>query len=153
MNECFYSIKKYIQICVFLLNLISYIVITIIYNKNKDHYSEYTSLSKYSTNVFIIITFLILIIHTSCPDIICSFLKDNLAFFMADRGKIIVNISIGIMYWSCDVTPLLVFEIINFVSSFALFLCEFIFHCKILNNKLETEIEENKNLNAISYKN
>ena len=75
---------------------------------------------------------------------ICSFISDNLHFLMTDRGKLIVNISIGIMYWSCDDIPLLVFSIINFVSSFALFLCEFIFQCNILYNGIENEYEEDK---------
>ena len=144
MNKCFYEIKKYIQIVVFLLNLITFIVITIVYNKNKSYYAEYTTLSKYSTNVFIIIIFLILLSHTIYPKIICSFISDNLHFFMTDRGKIVVNISIGIMYWSCDDMPLLVFCIINFVSSFALFLSEFIFQCNILYNSTENGLEEEK---------
>ena len=75
----------------------------------------------------------------------CSFIADNFNLLMNDRGKIIVNISIGIMYWSCDDTPLLVFTIINFVSSFALFLSEFIFQCKILRNEVETGLEEERN--------
>ena len=151
MNECFYKIKKYIQIVIFLLNLISFIVITIIYNKNRTNYSEYTTLSKYSTNFLIIIIFLILLIHTTCPEIICSFLKNELEYFMTDKGKIVANISIGIMFWSCDDIPILVFEIINFVSSFALFLCEFVFQCKILKNKTEMEVNEEKKSKNISF--
>ena len=153
MDECFYLIKKYIQIVVFLLNLISYIVIAIIYNKNKAYYSEYSNLPKFTTNIFIIISFLILFIHTVYPQIICSFMKENLEFFFSDRGKIVVNISIGIMFWSCNDTPLLVFEIINFVSSFALFLCEFIFECKILHNEVETDGFEKKDLIGMSVEN
>ena len=145
MNKCFYLIKKYIQIVVFLLNLISFIIINIIYNKNKSDYSEYTTLPKLSTNIFIIITFLIMLSHTIYPKMMCSFIADNFNLLMNDRGKIIVNISIGIMYWSCDDTPLLVFTIINFVSSFALFLSEFIFQCKILRNEVETGLEEERN--------
>ena len=145
MNKCFYLIKKYIQIVVFLLNLISFIIINIIYSKNKSDYSEYTTLPKLSTNIFIIITFLIMLSHTIYPKMMCSFIADNFNLLMNDRGKIIVNISIGIMYWSCDDTPLLVFTIINFVSSFALFLSEFIFQCKILRNEVETGLEEERN--------
>ena len=145
MNKCFYLIKKYIQIVVFLLNLISFIIINIIYSKNKSDYSEYTTLPKLSTNIFIIITFLIMLSHTIYPKMMCSFLADNFNLLMNDRGKIIVNISIGILYWSCDDTPILVFTCINFVSSFALFLSEFIFQCKILRNEVETGLEEERN--------
>ena len=146
MNKCFYLIKKYIQIVVFLLNLITFIITNIIYSKNKSYYSEYTTLPKLSTNIFITILLLIILIHTINPEMICSFLTDNFNFLMNDRGKIVVNISIGIMYWSCDDIPLLVFTIINFVSSFALFLSEFVFQCKILHNEIETGTEEDRNL-------
>ena len=149
MNKCFYLIKKYIQIVVFLLNLITFIITNIIYSKNKSYYSEYTTLPKLSTNIFITILLLIILIHTINPEMICSFLTDNFNFLMNDRGKIVVNISIGIMYWSCDDIPLLVFTIINFVSSFALFLSEFVFQCKILHNEIETGTEEDRNLHGI----
>ena len=144
MNKCFYLIKKYIQIVVFLLNIITFIVISIIYNKNKTYYTEFTTLPKLSSYIFIMTIFLIILCHTLCPKMLCSFITDNLHFLMTDRGKLIVNISIGIMYWSCDDIPLLVFSIINFVSSFALFLCEFIFQCNILYNGIENEYEEDK---------
>ena len=150
MNKCFYEVKRYIQIVFFLLNFVSFIVVSIIYNKNKTSYTEYTALPKMSSNILIIIIYLILISHSIDPKIICSFLSDNFHFLMTDRGKIIANISIGIMYWSCDDIPLLVFEIINFVSSFGLFLTEFIFECNILYNGIENEHEEEKNSNEFS---
>ena len=150
MNKCFYEVKRYIQIVFFLLNFVSFIVVSIIYNKNKTSYTEYTALPKMSSNILIIIIYLILISHSIYPTIICSFLSDNFHFLMTDRGKIIANISIGIMYWSCDDIPLLVFEIINFVSSFGLFLTEFIFECNILYNGIENEHEEEKNSNEFS---
>ena len=149
MNKCFYLIKKYIQIVIFLLNLITFIITNIIYSKNKSYYSEYTTLPKLSTNIFITILLLIILIHTINPEMICSFLTDNFNFLMNDRGKIVVNISIGIMYWSCDDIPLLVFTIINFVSSFALFLSEFVFQCKILHHEIETGTEEDRNLHGM----
>ena len=63
---------------------------------------------------------------------------------MTDRGKIVTNISIGILYYSCDDIPLLVFQIINFVTSFGLFLMEFVFQCNILHNEVENAFEEEK---------
>jgi len=57
---------------------------------------------------------------------------------------IILKIKINIKFF--DVS----FTIINFVSSFALFLCEFIFQCKILHNGIETGFEEYRNSHEIS---
>ena len=81
---------------------------------------------------------------------ICSFISNNLHFLMTDRGKLIANLLIGILFWSCDDIPILVFECINFVSSFGLFLCEFIFQCNILYNNVENSIEEDKVPNEFS---
>ena len=81
---------------------------------------------------------------------ICSFISDNLHFLMTDRGKLIANLLIGILYWSCDDVPILVFECISFVSSFGLFLCEFVFQCKILYNGVENSSEEDKASNEFS---
>ena len=150
MNKCFYEIKRYIQISFFLINFISFIVITIIYHARKSIYAEYTSLPKISSNIFITIIFLIIICHTIYPKMICSFISDNLHFLMTDRGKLIANLLIGILFWSCDDIPILVFECINFVSSFGLFLCEFIFQCNILYNNVENSIEEDKVPNEFS---
>ena len=144
MNKCFYQIKKYIQIAFFLLNLITFIVVTIIYNKNKSNYAEYSTLPKIGSNILILITFLIIIGHTIFPKMICSFISDNFHFLMTDRGKLVANISIGLLFYSCDDLPLLVFQIINFVSSFGLFLMEFIFQCNILHNGVENTFEEDK---------
>ena len=150
MNKCFYEIKRYIQISFFLINFISFIVITIIYHARKSIYSEYTSLPKISSNIFITIIFLIIICHTIYPKTICSFISNNLHFLMTDRGKLIANLLIGILFWSCDDIPILVFECINFVSSFGLFLCEFIFQCNILYNNVENSMEEDKVPNEFS---
>ena len=150
MNKCFYEIKRYIQISFFLINFISFIVITIIYNARKSIYAEYTSLPKISSNIFITIIFLIIICHTIYPKMICFFISDNLRFLMTDRGKLIANLLIGILFWSCDDIPILVFECINFVSSFGLFLCEFIFQCNILYNNVENSMEEDKVPNEFS---
>ena len=81
---------------------------------------------------------------------ICSFISNNLHILMTDRGKLIANLLIGILFWSCDDIPILVFECINFVSSFGLFLCEFIFQCNILYNNVENSMEEDKVPNEFS---
>ena len=75
-----------------------------------------------------------MLIHSINPKFICNILSDNLSFITTDIGKIIITLSLGILFWSSNNKAHVVFEVINFVSSFALFLCEFIFQCKILNN-------------------
>ena len=134
MDSCLLQIKRKIQILVITTNLVSFIVITIITNNQKENYIEYTSLPKFCSNIYIIISFIIMLIHSINPKFICNILSDNLSFITTDIGKIIITLSLGILFWSSNNKAHVVFEVINFVSSFALFLCEFIFQCKILNN-------------------
>ena len=49
---------------------------------------------------------------------------------------------IGILYWTSDNYPHVIFGIINFISFFILILCEFIFDCKIIK-----DINKNKDIN------
>ena len=132
MKNCFYTIKKVIQILVFALNLISFIIMILLTDYKKNNYIQYTHLPKTISNLYIISIFLILLLHSIYPKILCPILIDNLSFLKKDISKMIINLSIGILYWSSNNNPQLVFGIISFVSSFALFLCEFIFQCRIL---------------------
>ena len=155
MNSCFYAIKQKIQLLVVILNLISFIVITSITNKNKTNYIEYASISVFCSNFYIIIIYVIMLIHSVFPKILCEFITDNLIILTSDKGKMIINLSIGILFWSSNNSAHLVFSIINFVSSFALFLCELIFECNILNNKIYSKERNeykicNNNLNWVS---
>ena len=150
MNTCFLSIKKKIQILVISLNLVTFIIITTLTNDKKENYIEYTNLSKMISNFYIILILLIILIHSIYPKYICLFISINLSILTNDIGKLIINLLIGILYWSSNNTAHLVFTIINFVSSFALFLCEFIFQCRILNNiHFEDENNEGKINNKI----
>ena len=147
MNTCFLPIKGKIQISVIIINLISFIIITLITNNIKSNYMEYTTLSIFCSNFYIFFIYTITLIHSIYPKIICKFITNNLLILTTDKGKIIINLSIGILFWSSNNMPHLIFSIINFVSSLALFLCELIFQCKILNNKNYDKEKNNVNKN------
>ena len=151
MNTCFLPIKGKIQISVIIINLISFIIITSIIINKKNNYMEYTTLSMLCSNFYIFVIYTITLMHSIYPKIICKFISNNLLILTTDKGKIIINLSIGILFWSSDNIPHLVFSIINFVSSFALFLCEFIFQYEILNNKNYDKEKKNVDKNNNSY--
>ena len=149
MDTCFLPIKRKIQILVLSLNFISFIVIILLTNNKKDNYIEYTTLPKSILNFYILLIFIISLIHSIYPKLLCSFLSKNLSIITKDSGKLIINLAIGILYYSCDNSPQLVFSIINFVSSFGLFLCEFIFQCRILKSgNFDTENRDDKYINS-----
>lgn len=147
MNKCFSPIKRKIQILLFSLNLICFIII-ILFTNNKKDYIEYTSLSKFFSNLYIIAILLILLIHSISPNLIFPLILENISIITNDNGKIVINLLIGILYWSSNNNAHVIFGIFNFVSSLALFICEFIFHFKIIKYiHFDTESNEDKNSN------
>ena len=161
MESCFHSIKRKIQIVIISLNLVTFlIIITFTKSKNNDNYNEYTSLSKYLTNTYIILILLILLIDSINHKFICSFIKDNLSCFSNDIGKLIINLLIGVLFWCSNNSSHVIFGLINFISSLTLFLCEFLFSCKVLNyihfdteNNSDDSNEEKKINNSNSTSN
>jgi hypothetical protein len=157
MNSCFHSIKRKIQILIFSINLVTFILIILFTNnKNDDNYIEYTTLTKFLSNIYIILIFLILLIDSISHKLICSYIKDNISFLSNDIGKAIINLLIGILFWSSNNNAHVIFGIINFVSSLVLFLCQFIIHFKILKYiHFDTESSdgnsEEKKTNQSSY--
>ena len=144
MNTCFSLIKRRIQIVVISLDLVIFVVITSIINKNNDDYNEYTSLSKYCSNCYIFLIFLILLLHSIYPKLICKFLSDNLGILVCDKGKIIIILSIGVLYLNNNNTPQFFFSIFNFLSSFVLILCELFYLCKkTKTNNIGSDIKNN----------
>ena len=133
MNSCFLEIKRKIQILVITLNLVSFIIITSIISKKKD-YIEYTSLSKICSNLYIFLFYILILIQSIYPKIFYKFFLENISFITTDIGKLCINFGISILYWSSNNAAHIVFGVITFVSSFGLFLCEFIFQCRILND-------------------
>ena len=127
------SVKRKIQIVIISLNLISFIIISFYINDKNTNYLEYTDLPKFCTNAYIIILLLLVLIHSIYPNFICKIISENLNILTSSKGKIIIILSIGIQFWTSNNNPHVIFGIINFISSFILILCEFIFDCKILN--------------------
>ena len=127
------SVKRKIQIVIISLNLISFIIISFYINDKNTNYLEYTDLPKFCTNTYIIILLLLVLIHSIYPNFICKIISENLNILTSSKGKIIIILSIGIQFWTSNNNLHVIFAIINFISSFILILCEFIFDCKILN--------------------
>lgn len=150
-------IKRKIQIFFILVNIISFLIMTIYINKNKEKYNEYTNLSKFICNFYILMIFLIMLFDSISPNIICKIFSENINIFINSKGKIMIILLIGIMYWTSNNFPHVLFGIVNFISFFVLILCEFIFDCKILKNmnqgKIINKEESNTNGHNISNSN
>ena len=150
-------LKRKIQIFFILVNIISFLIMTIYINKKKEKYNEYTNLSKFISNFYILMIFLIMLFDSISPSIVCKIFSENINIFINSKGKIMIILLIGIMYWTSNNLPHVLFGIVNFISFFVLVLCEFIFDCKILKNVDQGQIvnkeESNTNEHNISNNN
>ena len=150
-------LKRKIQIFFILANIISFLIMTIYINKKKEKYNEYTNLSKFISNFYILMIFLIMLFDSISPSIVCKIFSENINIFINSKGKIMIILLIGIMYWTSNNLPHVLFGIVNFISFFVLVLCEFIFDCKILKNvnqgKIVNKEESNTNEHNISNNN
>ena len=136
--------KRKIQIFTISLNLLSFIILSL-YLENKNlNYCEYTALPKSCSNIYIIMILLLLLLHSIFPSLICKLITENLAIITNNKGKIIILLSIGIQFVTSNNYPHILYATINFVSSFILILCEFMFNCNI-GNKMNQNGHVNKN--------
>ena len=142
MNNNCETIKRRFQILIILINIISFIIMIAYINNRKEKYNEYTNLPKLISNSYIIIIFLIMLIHSISKNFICKLFTENINIITNSKGKIVIILLIGILYWTSDNYPHVIFGIINFISFFILILCEFIFDCKIIK-----DINKNKDIN------
>ena len=149
MDSKFELIKRKLQAIIILINLFSFITMTAYINNKKGKYHEYTNLSKLFSNCYIIIILSLMLFNSIFPNLTCTIFIDNLSIITYSKGKITIILLIGILYWTSDNYPHVLFGIINFVSFFILVLFEFIFDCKIIKKDPEKKelIENSVNIN------
>jgi len=159
INDYFYNVKRQFQIVLILINLICFLIISFYINQKDLNYNEYTNLPKFLSYSYIFITLLIMLIHSAFPKIAFFLIKDNFSILTNDKGKLIIILLIGILFWTSNNRIHTLYCIVNFISFFILLLCEFICDCKFvqkldgyLNNNDENE-KKNTEQNNISKSN
>ena len=132
------KIKKIYITLTYITNLVTFIVTQIYGNKRNGKYKEYTSLSKYFANFYIIILHIIFILNTLFPNFfIANFLSKHCYYLVSDWGKMIISYLISIMFWGTDSKSHFLYGIITLVSCLGLYIIEFILNCKILTEETE----------------
>ena len=154
MKYNFPFILRIISIISIGTSFISFIVITLCTNVKSPNFIEYTSVSKFFLNLYILILLLLSLIHSIYPKIVCQMMTSGLSITTTYRGKIILLCVVDVMYLSTDNLPQKLFGMITFVCALALLLGNLVFNCEILNQKAEdnnkTTTSNNNNNNNIS---
>ena len=122
------KIKKFLQIGIFSIDILVFLLVIFSTNSSSDKYKEYTNLSKFFLDLYIIAIYSILIIVTIMPALIYFRIKKYILFIFTDKGKVIISFAISLIYWFARNKPQLVLGIILTLNSIILLIYEFIFH-------------------------
>jgi hypothetical protein len=133
------KIKKFLQIGIFSIDIVVFLLVIFSTNSSSENYKEYTDASKFFLDVYILAIYAILILVTVMPGLIYYRVKKYIIFIFTDKGKVIISFAISLIYWFARNKPQFVLGVILTLTSIVLLIYEFIFHCAkvetFLNNK------------------
>ena len=133
------KIKKFLQIGIFSINLLIFLLVIFSTNSSSKNYKEYTGTAVFFLDVYIIIIYGVLIFITIYPAFLYNKLKRYILFIFTDKGKAITSFLISLIYWFARNKPQFFLGILITITSLILIAYEFIFHFakveNFLNNK------------------
>ena len=125
------------------------IIITVLSTEiSNKKVKEYTGVSHFFLNSYIIIIFIILLGHSICPRFKPKIIKKYFNFIFTNKGQIIITFLISMIYRFSKSVPHYILGLLLFFSSFILFIFEIIFCLEALKN-----IFKEKGIEIINIKN
>lgn len=133
------KIKKFLQIGIFSINLLIFLLVIFSTNSSSKNYKEYTGTAVFFLDIYIIIIYGVIIFITIYPAFLYPKLKHYILFIFTDKGKAIISFLISLIYWFARNRPQFFLGILITITSLILIAYEFIFHFakveNFLNNK------------------
>ena len=133
------KIKKYLQIVLFSIDLLVFLIVLFSTNSSSEKYKEYTDSSKFFLDLYIIGIYVILILVTIYPRLIFYRIKRYILFVFTDKGKVIISFCLSLIYWFAKNKPQFVLGFILTITSIVLLIYEFIFHFVKVDNFLSSK--------------
>ena len=131
------KIKKYLHICIFSIDLLTFLIVSFSTDSSSEKYKKYTGSSIFFLDLYIITIYGVLIAISIFPKLLYFKLKKYLLFIFTDKGKVIISFLISLIYWFAGNKPQFVLGIILTLTSIILLIYEFIFYFA----KVETFLE------------
>ena len=122
------KIKKFLQIGIFSIDLLVFLLVLFSTNSSSPKYKEYTDSSKFFLDLYIIGIYAILILVTIYPRLIFYRIKRYILFIYTDKGKVIISFCLSLIYWFAKNKPQFVLGFILTITSIVLLIYEFFFH-------------------------
>ena len=133
------TIKKFLQIGIFSIDLLVFLLVLFSTNSSSEKYKEYTDSSKFFLDLYIIGIYVILILVTIYPRLIFYRIKRYILFVFTDKGKVIISFCLSLIYWFAKNKPQFVLGFILTITSIVLLIYEFIFHFVKVDNFLSSK--------------
>ena len=132
-------IKSLVYKIILSFDLIIFIIIILSTEIKPNKYLEYTGLSHFFLNIYIIITFISLLGHSLYPRFKPTIIDKYFHIILTNKGTIIIIFLISLIYRFSKSVPHFILGILLFISSLILSIFEFIFYFEtlivILKNK------------------
>ena len=122
------KIKKILQICVFSINLLLFIIVSFTTDSSSKKYKEYTGSSIFFLDIYIILIYAVLIVISIYPKLLFYRIKKYILFIFTDKGKIITSYLISLIYWFARNKPQFILGILLTLTTTILLIYEFIFY-------------------------
>ena len=122
------KIKKYLHICIFSIDLLTFLIVLFSTDSSSKKYKKYTGSSLFFLDLYIIVIYGILIAITILPKLLYFYLKQYILFIFTDKGKVIISYLISLIYWFAGNKPQFVLGVILTLTSTILLIYEFIFY-------------------------
>ena len=132
-------IKKFLQIGIFSIDLLVFLLVLLSTNSSSEKYKEYTGSSKFFLGFYIIGIYAVLILVTIFPRLIYYRTKKYILFAFTDKGKVIISFCLSLIYWFSRNKPQFVLGIILTITSIVLLIYEFIFYFVKVDNFLSSK--------------
>ena len=145
------KIKKFLQIVVFSIDIFVFLIVLFSTNSSSEKYKEYTAVSKFFLDLYIMAIYALLILVTILPGLIYSRIKKYILFIFTDKGKVIISFALSLIYWFAKNKPQFILGIILTITSILLLIYEFIFYFTKVDNFLSSKGIEFSNKGQSSF--
>jgi hypothetical protein len=133
------KIKKFLHIGFFSLDVFVFLIVLFTTNSSSEKYKEYTAVSKFFLDLYILAIYAVLLLVTILPGLIYFRIKKYILFIFTDKGKVIISFAISLIYWFAKNKPQFVLGIILTITSIILLIYEFIFYFAKVDNFLSSK--------------
>lgn len=126
MRLDYLKIKRILHIVIFSLDFLIFILVLFSSSSKSKNFKEYTGVSKFFLDFYIMIIYAALIANSIFPKLFYIIVKRHFRFILTDKGKVIISFLLSMIYWFCKNKPQLTLGVLLLITSIILLIYELI---------------------------